>query len=193
MFARAMPRSRQKASRQPAKSWFGRSRIAKARLDALAPDGLRFVGHVSYYAPCIARFVDNRTTGAPLLMLYGADDQLIQPDRCEQTASEMRRGGSHVEIIAYPGAVHQWDGSIQRPLIGRQLGGCRLRVQRDGTVRDENTLLPMSGPFLRKIILGLCTSRRPYPIGRDDAVRAKSNRDFGRFLSLVFERRNISR
>ena len=67
------------------------------------------MGHVSYYAPCIARFVDNRTTGAPLFMLYGADDQLIQPDRCEQTASEMRRGGSHVEIIAYPGAVHQWD------------------------------------------------------------------------------------
>ena len=84
--------------------------------DALAPDGLRFVGHVSYYAPCIARFVDNRTTGAPLFMLYGADDQLIQPDRCEQTASEMRRGGSHVEIIAYPGAVHQWDGSMQAGL-----------------------------------------------------------------------------
>jgi dienelactone hydrolase len=42
--------------------------------DALAPNGLRFVGHVSYYAPCIARFVDDRTTGAPLLMLYGTDD-----------------------------------------------------------------------------------------------------------------------
>ena len=78
-------------------------------------------------------------------------------------------------------------------LIGRQLGGCRFRVQRDGTVRDENTLLPMSGPFLRKIILGLCTSRRPYPIGRDDAVRADSNRDLGRFLLLVFEQRNSSR
>ena len=158
--------------------------------DALAPNGLRFVGHVSYYAPCIARFVDSRTTGAPLLMLYGADDQLIRPDRCEQTASEMRTGGSEVEIIAYPGAVHQWDGSMARRLIGRQLGGCRLRVQRDGTVRDENTLLPMSGPFLRKIILGLCTSSRPYPIGSDDAVRAKSNCDFGKFLSLVFSERN---
>ena len=49
-------------------------------------------------------------------------------------------------------------------------------------MRDESTFLPMS-----KIILGLCTSRRLYPIGRDDAVRAKSNRDFGKFLSLVFE------
>jgi dienelactone hydrolase len=154
--------------------------------DALAPDGLRFVGHVSYYAPCIARFVDHRTTGAPLLMLYGADDELIRPERCEKTANELRLGGSHVDIVAYPGAVHQWDGGMERRLIGRQLAGCHFRVERDGTVRDENTLLPMSGPFLRKIILGLCTSGRPYPIGRDDAVRAKSNRDFGRFLSRVF-------
>jgi hypothetical protein len=44
----------------------------------------------------------------------------------------------------------------------------------------------MSGPFLRKVILGLCTGSRPYPIGRDDAVRAESNRDFGAFLTRVF-------
>jgi dienelactone hydrolase len=154
--------------------------------NALAPNGLRFAGHVAYYAPCIARFVDNRTTGAPLLMLYGADDELMQPQRCDALANELRNGGSQVDTIAYPDAVHQWDGGMERRLIGRQLRGCRFRVERDGTVRDENTLLPMSGPFLRKIILGLCTGSRPYPIGRDDAVQAKSNRDLGRFLARVF-------
>jgi dienelactone hydrolase len=154
--------------------------------DALAPSGLRFVGHVAFYAPCIARFVDSRTTGAPLLMLYGAEDQLIQSDRCEDIAKELRAGGSRVEIIVYPGAVHQWDGGMERRLIGRQLRGCRFRVERDGRVRDENTHLPMSGPFLRKIILGICSSSQPYPIGRDDAVRAQSNRDFGQFLSRLF-------
>jgi dienelactone hydrolase len=153
--------------------------------DALAPNGLRFIGHVAFYAPCIARFVDSRTTGAPLLMLYGAEDQLMQPDRCEKLAGELREGGSQVEVIAYPGAVHQWDGGMERRLIGRQLRGCRFRVERNGTVRDENTLLPMSGPFLRRIILGLCTSGQRFPIGRDDAVREASNRDFGRFLSRV--------
>jgi dienelactone hydrolase len=154
--------------------------------DALSPDGPRFVGHVAFYAPCIARFADSRTTGAPLLMLYGADDELIRPARCEQVANDMRAGGSQVEIISYPGAVHQWDGGMPRGLIGRQLAGCRFMVSRSGTVRDQNTGLPMSGPFLRKIILGLCTGSRPYPIGRDDAVRAKSNRDFGAFLARVF-------
>ncbi len=141
--------------------------------EALSPDGLRFVGHVAFYAPCIARFADSRTTGAPLLMLYGADDELMRPDRCEQVANDLRAGGSHVEIISYPGAVHQWDGGMPRGVIGRQLAGCRFLVSRGGTVRDQNTGLPMSGPFLRKIILGLCTGSRPYPIGRDDAVRAE--------------------
>jgi dienelactone hydrolase len=154
--------------------------------DALSPNGARFAGHVAFYAPCIARFADSRTTGAPLLMLYGAEDQLIQPDRCAQIAEDLRSGGSSVDIVSYPGAVHQWDGGMQRQLIGRQLADCRFRVERDGTVRDENTFLPMSGPFLRKIILGLCTRSEPYPIGRDAAVRAKSNRDFGAFLVRVF-------
>jgi dienelactone hydrolase len=154
--------------------------------NALSPDGLRFAGHVAYYAPCIARFADSRTTGAPLLMLYGADDELIRAARCEQVANDLRRGGSRVDIVAYPGAVHQWDGGMARRLIGRQLAGCDFRVARDGTVRDQDTLLPMSGPFLRKLILGLCTGSRPYPIGRDDEVRARSNRDFGVFLQRVF-------
>jgi dienelactone hydrolase len=154
--------------------------------DALSPDGLRFAGHVAFYAPCIARFADSRTTGAPLLMLYGADDELIRADRCAQVAADLRAGGSQVQIVSYPGAVHQWDGGMPRGLIGRQLAGCRFVVQRNGTVRDENTGLPMSGPFTRKLILFLCTGSRPYPIGRDDAVRAMSNHDFGAFLTRVF-------
>jgi dienelactone hydrolase len=153
---------------------------------AFAPDGLRFAGHVAYYAPCIARFADSRTTGAPLLMLYGTLDQLVRPDRCAEVANDMRAGGSQVTIVAYPGAVHQWDGGRPRGLIGRQLADCSFRVERDGTVRDQHTGLAMTGPFRRRIILGLCTGRRPYPIGRDDAVRAKSNHDFGTFLVRVF-------
>ena len=154
--------------------------------DAFAPAGPRFAGHVAYYGPCIAVFDDTRTTGAPVLMLNGAEDELTPADRCARLADELRAGGSRVEVISYPGGVHQWDGGTPRMLVGRQLSGCRFRVGRDGAVRDENTGLPMSGPFLRKIILGLCSENRPYLIGRDDAVRARSNRDFGAFLIRVF-------
>jgi dienelactone hydrolase len=154
--------------------------------DAFAPNGPRFAAHVAYYAPCIARFADSRTTGAPLLMLYGGKDELMRPDRCEQVANDLRGGGSTVQTIVYPDAVHQWDGGMAPRLIGRHLAACRFRVGRDGSISDANTGLPMSGPFMREIILALCTGSRPYPIGRDHAVRARSNRDLGVFLTKVF-------
>ncbi len=153
--------------------------------DALAPNGPRFAGHVAYYGPCIAHFDDDRTTGAPLLMLQGADDQLLDPKRCAAVADELRAGGSTVDIIRYPGAVHQWDGDFEKRLIGRNLAPCRFDVEKSGVIRDDHTGLPMSNPFLRKIILGLCVGD-PYPIGRDDAVRRLSNADYGRFLARVF-------
>ncbi len=158
------------------------------RVAAQLGRGLKFAGHVAFYGPCIARFSDKRTTGAPLLYLYGTADILIDRARCEHFAGDLRKGGSAVEIIAYKDAPHQWDGGWGRRTIGRTMHACRLRVERDGTVRDLNTFLPMTSPFTRKLILGLCASGPPYPIGSDEEVRAQSNRDLGRFLARAFGR-----
>ena len=154
--------------------------------ERLAPGGERFAGHAAFYGPCIARFEDVRTTGAPVLILYGEGDELIVPERCAEFAEELRRGGSRTTVVSYPGALHQWDGGQPRRTVGRLLGACRLRVERDGTVRDERTRLPMSGPILRRVILAACVEDRPYLIGADEAVRARSNRELGRFLDGVF-------
>jgi dienelactone hydrolase len=152
-----------------------------------APDGARFAGHVAFYGPCIARFDDVRTTGAPVAMLYGTADEIIDPIRCVALARDLEAGGSRVEIHAFAGAHHQWDGGRDGPFrIGRTLNGCRLGVSEDGNVRDRNTWLPMSGPFLRKVILGLCAGSSGYLIGRDDAVRARSNRVLASFLARAF-------
>jgi len=151
---------------------------------------LRFAGHVAFYGPCIARFADSRTTGAPLLMLIGGADRIVDQNRCAETAADMRAGGSRVETIVYPGAAHQWDGAFAPRLIGRNLAGCSLLVEPDGTVRDQHTGLTMSGPFTRKIILGLCTLfAGQYPIARDDRVRTQASQDWGRFLAGVFATR----
>jgi dienelactone hydrolase len=155
--------------------------------DRLAPPGLRFAGHVSFYGPCLARFDDHRTTGAPLLMLYGGDDQIIDHERCSAFADDVRAGGSKVDVVVYPGAVHQWDGPFGRRLIGRNVAGCDFEVQRDGSVHDRSNGVVMKNQATRQVLLGLCVTDKPYPIGRDDAVRQQSNRDFGRFLARVFQ------
>ena len=150
--------------------------------DRLTRPGERFAAFVSYYGPCIARFDDVRTTGAPLLMMYGGRDELIHADRCAAVAGDLRRGGSAVQIRVFAGAVHQWDGEMAPRLLGRHLADCDFRVDRHGIVHDRSTGLVMTGPLTRFIILGLCTGSRPWPIGRDDAVAALSDTALGRFL-----------
>ena len=154
-----------------------------------APKGRRFAAHVSFYGPCIVRFADSRATGAPLLMLMGARDAITDRARCAEVAGDLRGGGASVRTITYKGAYHQWDGNWQGPFrIGRNLAPCRYWVRRDGAARDLRTLLPLRSPLVRKITLGLCAAPEGYMIGADERVRARSNRDVGRFLARVFAR-----
>ena len=154
--------------------------------DRFSHAGERFAGFASYYGPCIARFDDVRTTGAPLLMMYGGRDQLIDQGRCAQVADDFRRGGSAVTVIDYRQAVHQWDGEMAPRLIGRHLAACDFRVDAGGIIHDRRTGIVMTGPITRGVILFLCTGGTPWPIGRDDAVVAQSNADLTRFLAGIF-------
>jgi hypothetical protein len=45
----------------------------------------------------------------------------------------------------------------------------------------------MDGPFMRKVILGLCSDSDGYLIGRDEAVRARAIGDWSRFLNTIFD------
>lgn len=155
--------------------------------EALNPNGKRFAAHVAFYGPCIARFDDTRATGAPVLLLAGSEDGIVDPERCGEIVEDLRDGGAEAEFVLYDGAYHQWDGSFPGPrTIGRNLADCDLNVNEKGVVRDTLTLLPMSGPFLRKVILGVCSDSDGYLIGRDDAIRTRSNRDVGAFLMRAF-------
>ena len=149
----------------------------------LSPDGPRFAAHVAFYGPCLARFDGTTATGAPVLILAGSEDGIVDPERCNEIVADLREGGAEAEFVVYEGAYHQWDGRFAGPrMIGRNLAPCELNVNEKGVVRDTLTLLPMSGPFLRKVILGLCVESEGYLIGRDGAVRAKSNAAVGNFL-----------
>jgi len=155
--------------------------------ERFARKGERFAAHAAFYAPCIARFEDNRATGAPVMMLYGTADAMIDPARCDRVALDLEAGGADVEKAVYPGAFHQWDGAWGRRRMRRNIVGCDFVVEPDATVRDANWRLPMTTPLIRKLMLAFCADDEGYELGRDDAVRAQSNRDLGRFLSRALE------
>jgi dienelactone hydrolase len=157
--------------------------------ETYAPDGLRFAGHVAYYAPCIARFADPRATGAPVLFVSGGRDAIVDPNRCAEVDADLEAGGAEVTRISYPDAAHQWDGFFTGPrMIGRNLAPCRFEVARNGGVIDQRTGLSMTNRFLRSAVLALCVGREGYLIGRDDNVRARANRDVAAFLNRVLFR-----
>ena len=154
--------------------------------DAFAGDGPRFAAHVSYYGPCIARFDDPATTGAPVLMMWGGRDEIVDAARCEEIAADLERGGSQARLVAFPDAMHRWDGSRREPWRApRHIADCRLRVRADSVVTDRRTLMRMSGPTSRKLILGLCSSSEGYLIGGDPDIRRQSNAELARFLNPV--------
>ncbi|MEM0906871.1 MAG: alpha/beta fold hydrolase [Pseudomonadota bacterium] len=143
-----------------------------------------FAAHVAFYGPCIARFDDVTTTGAPILMLWGDRDAIMDPTACEATATDLRAGGSLVEIARYD-AMHRWDGGSRRWRAPAHIADCRFRVGRDGAVRDEASFFVMEGPVARAAMLALCINRDGYLIGADDEIRRLSNAQMARFLNPI--------
>ena len=143
-----------------------------------------FAAHVAFYGPCVARFEDPTTTGAPILMLWGDRDQIMDAEACETLAADLRAGGSTVETIRYD-ARHRWDGNLRQWRAPAHIADCRFTVRPDGTVVDDRTRLIMANAAMRATILALCANREGYLIGGDAAVRIKSNAELARFLNPV--------
>ncbi|MGF1607800.1 MAG: dienelactone hydrolase family protein [Kiloniellales bacterium] len=155
---------------------------------------LRFAAHAAYYAPCIATFEDERATGAPVLMQWGGQDQLVDGERCRAAAEELRAGGATVETIVYDEAYHQWDGSLETPWRApRGLAGCDFLVTERGLIRGRMPGTPfylsMTDALSRKILLGLCSDSVGYLIAENDSVRKRSNAALGHFLMDAFNGR----
>ncbi|MCF3932267.1 dienelactone hydrolase family protein [Acuticoccus sp. M5D2P5] len=152
-------------------------------VDTYRPDNA-FAAHVAFYGPCIARFEDATTTGAPILMLWGDQDEIMDSEACETLAGDLRNGGSAVTIARFD-ARHRWDGTGRSWRAPVHIADCRFRVGRDGTVSDERTMLMMTDPAMRAAILAFCSNRDGYLIGSDETVRVQSNAALAAFLNPV--------
>ncbi|RAH99401.1 dienelactone hydrolase [Acuticoccus sediminis] len=145
---------------------------------------LPFAAHVSFYGPCVARFSDPTTTGAPVLMLWGEQDAIMDPEACGALADDLRAGGSDVTVRRYD-ARHRWDGASRQWRAPTHIADCRFTVGPDNTVRDDFSALPMVNAATRATILALCANRDGYLIGGDEAVRVRSNADLATFLNPI--------
>lgn len=98
----------------------------------------RFKLHVAFYAPCIVRTPDMKTTGAPVIGLWGEQDESTPRRDCENLANDLRRGGSVVEDHWYPGAAHGWNSSRKMSFAGGapNFATCRFEIAKDGKAEE---------------------------------------------------------
>ena len=143
-----------------------------------------FAAHVAFYGPCIARFEDPTTTGAPVLKLWGQRDAIMNEAACKALADDLTKGGSEVTMITYD-AGHRWDARGRRWHAPVHIADCNFVVSPSNDVRDRFTGLAMDSPVTRAGVLALCASREGYLIEPDPAVRAQSDAAMARFLNPV--------
>lgn len=73
-------------------------------------------GALVFYPGCgpAALLASTISTGAPIAMFLGADDEEVSPVRCLRFADRSRQAGSPIEVTVYPGATHDFDEPSSR-------------------------------------------------------------------------------
>ena len=98
----------------------------------------RFALHVAFYAPCIVRVADIKTTGAPIVGLWGEKDESTPRHDCERLVNDLRRGGSFIEDHWYPGAAHGWNSSRKMSFVrgAPNFATCRFEIAKGGKAEE---------------------------------------------------------
>jgi dienelactone hydrolase len=108
------------------------------------PTGVKFAGHIALYAPCNTGYVEDLvTTGAPIRLFHGLDDNYTLAEHCREYADKLKQTGADVAFFGYAGAHHSYDGStipapIQLPnaITARK---CRFTERPQGSLVNEET------------------------------------------------------
>ena len=91
------------------------SAFATSRRTLAAAD-YGFAAHVAYYPWCGVEFYELETTGAPVLIEAGADDQVAPPELCRELIDKIEAVDPEAQIAlsAQPDSLHAFD----HPLLG---------------------------------------------------------------------------
>jgi len=106
--------------------------------------GMAFATSIPYYPECDTAFVDDAdVTDAPIRIFHGAADDYVSLARCRSYVERLRGAGKNVELTAYPGAHHVFDGvQFTAPLKlpeAQTTRNCQLEEIADGIVVNSQT------------------------------------------------------
>jgi len=161
--------------------------------DWLSPKGPRFALHVPFYPGCVNSNHRVKTTGAPILVLMGADDDWANPKTCMRMVDKVKAAGSPIEAIIYQGAMHSWDSAwdAYSDPKGENYFNCILDEQADGSIVELRTGIQTNakgGAVIARNLDAAMKGCRTYGIrgGPNRAVRDQSSKALRDIIRSAF-------
>lgn len=151
-----------------------------------AARGRRFAAHVAHYPWCGLMLRGPVTTGAPVLIQSGGNDDIAPAGLCRELVDGMV--GGPVDLVVYDGARHAFDHPALDslpwvPVTGMIPGDCRLVEQADGSFRELTTGQTVTGEGLRDVLVAC--GRRGAEAGGDAGAAAEARRRLMAFLGAA--------
>ncbi len=151
-----------------------------------AYDGDRFSAHAAFYPWCGLRPLDVTTTGAPVLIQMGDNDNVTPVSLCRDVVASM--ASDDVALVIYPGVRHAFDhpsldGLDWVPVTGMIPSDCLIEEKSPGIFVERTTGDMVDGASLRDV-LGAC-GRRGAEAGGDAEAAAQARQALLDFLAAA--------
>lgn len=77
---------------------------------AYAPEGAEFAAFIATYPNCVSKYRDDGiTTGKPIRILHGAEDDYNPMAPCKSYVERAKAAGANIQLFEYPGGQHGFD------------------------------------------------------------------------------------
>lgn len=147
----------------------------------------RFAAHAAFYPWCGLRPRNVTTTGAPVLMQMGDNDNVTPAALCRDLVTSM--AGGPVDLVIYPGVRHAFDhptldGLDWVPVTGMIPSDCLIEETHPGVFVETTTGATVDGASLRDVLTAC--GRRGAEAGGDAEAAAEARQALLDFLAAAF-------
>ena len=102
---------------------------------------MRFALHIAFYAPCIVQPSKRVPTGAPVIALWGMEDEATPKSRCDGFLKAFEKEGCLVQIKWYEGSPHGWNGIKPAKFYKSvpNFAPCEFIINENGQITESKT------------------------------------------------------